>query len=130
MSFLKNLLKRYKAAPRNDATNLAPLQPTLNPKQQYLHNLWQENTTDAVQSQKSISVSTSASGLGLLFIIIDDLPHEFIWRAYIELHNAQLNKETGSSDKRTLKNNPLRIWIHAKYPQRVRRYLHSALILV
>ena len=46
-----------------------------------------------------------ASELGLLFIIIDKLPYEALWRLWLEQAGALQPK--------------VRIWIHAKFPDRV-----------
>eukprot|EP01041_Mallomonas_annulata_P006685 gene6685-13543_t len=54
----------------------------------------------------AIDKNASFSGLGLLFIIIDDFPHELIWRSWLKC-----GAEVGIP--------PVRIWVHAKYPEKV-----------
>jgi hypothetical protein len=74
-------------------------------------------------------------GLGILIIIIDELPHEPIWRLWLEhgiTEQSATKQNTSSSDavssagctKTPLSADysslPVRIWIHAKFPDRVR----------
>lgn len=49
--------------------------------------------------------------IGLLFIIIDDLPHELIWRLWLNLNNNNTNNNEN--------NNKFEIFIHAKYPEKI-----------
>jgi hypothetical protein len=139
MSSLKSMLKRYKAAPRNEESSKGPPEPTLTPKQQYLRNLWQENTTNpppGASASASLlspelpfpSVLASPQGLGLLFIIIDDLPHEWIWRCYIQLSQAQQQQRQQTHTPTEEHNPSIRVWIHAKFPDRVQRYTPLSII--
>jgi hypothetical protein len=75
-------------------------------------NIWRENLS---RSKRDL-VAPSFETLALLFIIIDDLPHELIWRIWLH--------QTKSREKKTI-----RIFIHAKYPDRIRsRWVRSHLV--
>lgn len=56
-----------------------------------------ENLHDTSQPQRS---------LGILFIIIDELPNELLWRLWLSENSSDISN--------------IRVWIHAKYPERVR----------
>ena len=120
---LKNMLKKYKAVPRNEPPP-PPAPEPVNKKLCYLQELHESYVSKHKEyvSSTSSTMSTapvppqSSRGLGLLFIIIDDLPHEYIWRTFIRMHEEQ-QRRSNSCDI-----NPIRVWIHAKYPQHVNRY--------
>lgn len=78
------------------------------------------------QSQQAIGGSSSsrkaevpAKGIGLLFIIIDDLPHEAIWRLWIEEGSKKL-RDQWAQDHPDCTVPHVRVWVHAKHPERVR----------
>jgi len=127
MSLMKSLLKKYKAAPRNDESSIIPTVPVLTPKQQYLLNLWKENNANTSPHSSSeeeamslLPACVSKNGLGLLFIIIDALPFEWVWRSFIQLYETQQKLHRQSSSSPSNEFPSIRVWIHAKYPSRVK----------
>jgi len=54
--------------------------------------------------------------LGLLFIIIDDFPHESIWRAWLSNCN---NSDSNSNNEKNSESCKVKILIHAKHPEKV-----------
>ena len=60
------------------------------------------------------TLSSDFGGLGILIIIIDSLPLEDIWRLWLEEGQRSV---TCTSEGVGV--NRCRIWIHAKYPERI-----------
>ena len=82
-------------------------------------------TTAAAAASHAAEVVSSSSGLGgsslaILVLIIDEFPHEALWRLWLQ---------RGSVHER----GRVRFLFHAKFPDRVRspwvKYVHSALTL-
>jgi hypothetical protein len=82
-------------------------------------------TTVAAAAAHAVEVVPSSSGLGgsslaILVLIIDEFPHEALWRLWLQRGSAH---ERGR----------VRFLFHAKFPDRVRspwvKYVHNALTL-
>lgn len=91
---------KYKSLDRN------PNKPNISTMTDTKQSRFRESVKTVCSSFEKSSCSQPCFGLGLLFIVIDDLPHELIWRKWLEL----------ASEKSRSK---VQIWIHAKYPDRV-----------
>ena len=88
---------------------------------EFTHNVSTVNTSEQLPF----------GGLGILIIIVDSLPHEILWRLwldhYIHHHSPQTvpSQTTSSSISTTSpatyqhESPPVQIWIHAKHPERV-----------
>ena len=81
------------------------------------------------EAQKEKEEMSGEIYLAVLLIIIDDLPHEAIWRLWEEHFSFGKEHATGESNtsdiaipyeqKRVVATAPVRFLIHAKYPERV-----------
>jgi hypothetical protein len=112
---MKSLLEKYQKISSKDSqeTPNSTFTPTINQISQFystFDRIWnenQQNSIDSRQSQSSRSENQSSfQSFGLLFIIIDDLPHELIWRAWLKSSHSSFT--------------PIQIFIHAKFPERIR----------
>ena len=107
MSFLASLAgyKKKSAEAARAAANPPPV------KVPYKHPLHDKLEQVRVESTSNISevpvLDTTPNGVTLMFMIIDALPFEAIWRIWLESSKKGLDKF-------------VRIIIHAKYPDRVR----------
>jgi hypothetical protein len=63
-------------------------------------------------------------GLGILLIIIDDLPHEPVWRILVE----QYERSNIKDNENNIIKKDIRFWIHAKYPDRVSPWVRERLV--
>ena len=84
-----------------------------------IQTLLQRNRASA-PTPTATEPSTPFGGLGILIIIVDALPHEALWRLWLEQYTAK----NASADPP-----PVRIWVHAKFPDRVRsRWVRERLV--
>ena len=69
-------------------------------------------------SSSSITTTQNCNKLAILFLIIDDFPHEAIWRTW--LHKTQSMNNTNDDDSSLSSLSPrVKIYFHAKYPDKV-----------
>jgi hypothetical protein len=122
MAFAK-LLSAYKKSSEAPARSAAENgRKQQNPILTKLTEIWEESKT---VSREEIEIPFG--GLGVLIIIVDDLPHEALWRLWLEhgindLKSSHRNSTTKSTEQIDVNeaNLPVRIWIHAKFPDRIR----------
>jgi hypothetical protein len=107
----KKLLKNYQTigsdkSSENNLSHSIPAPPSVVGHQTQFYSIyekiWKENLSKSVDTDSI--VIPALDSLALLFIIIDDLPHELIWRLWLH---------------QTLSKTTVRIFIHAKYPDRI-----------
>lgn len=108
MTSLAKLLSAYSSGEGANKTikERPPYKHTLHDT---LQSIW-EGCNSAGQAvddlQGDINICRDEGGLGLMFIIIDKLPFESIWRIWLE-QCSSIHQER------------VHIWIHAKFPDRV-----------
>jgi hypothetical protein len=103
---MKGLLSKYQKIHSKDPQETTALTPTpvlnqTSPFYSAFDRIRNENHQNSIDSNGL----SDFQSLGLLFIIIDDLPHELIWRAW-------LMTSTSSTS--------IKIFIHAKFPEKIR----------
>ena len=103
------MLEGYKALNRDRGQE--PAASSIS-KPEYFHPFYDtlKETHASVSTETSISAAeqTYSSGLGILLLIIDDLPLEAFWRVWLEAYNESATR------------GEVRLWVHAKHPERVR----------
>jgi hypothetical protein len=117
MSF-KDLLLGFKSAVRGDVKSgdqAVPSAPNYRPAA-YQHPLLAKLTSIAADKRAAATAPTSPSSadranihIGILLIIIDDLPHEAIWRLWAKYAQAPVSQQQIK----------VSFWIHAKFPDRI-----------
>ena len=121
MSFA-NLLASY----ANRSTTSGNQQPK-HEKEQRSQNLGphyhriQEVANEFTHNQSTANTSEPLpfGGLGILIIIVDSLPHEILWRLWLDHYTHHHSPQTTSSSMSTSSPPTVQIWIHAKYPERI-----------
>ena len=74
----------------------------------------------------SIAASNQTRGsselnLGILVMIIDDFPNELLWRLWLQQANTNVSNDVSTTSDGVLQESPqVRVWFHAKCPEKVR----------
>ena len=111
VSRMKGLLQKYQKIHSKDPQETTTSTPTPVPNQTTsYYSTYERIRNESIDSNiatplSEIPLPPSFESLGLLFIIIDDLPHELIWRAWL-----MTSKSSAS----------IKIFIHAKFPEKIR----------
>ena len=110
MSFLSSLAgyKKKSAEAARAAANPAPVKPPYkHPMFDKLVQIREDSLNDKESHNSSVSEQSEGNGgITLMFIIIDALPFEAIWRTWIECGSLEAKKSVD-------------VLIHAKYPDQV-----------
>lgn len=88
-----------------------------------MEDLKEETESDiseiANKTTTTIATTTkSCNKLAVLFLIIDDFPHEAIWRTWLNKTNSY-DADNSTSSSSLSSSTRVKIYIHAKYPEKV-----------
>ena len=114
MSSLSTLLASYKSLNRGkveEPESSSSKPQYFHPLYNTLNDLYKSNSTTTTAVSGATAEQPYSSGLGILLIIIDDLPLEAFWRLWIETYNA-VAASAGRGE--------VRVWVHAKHPNNVK----------
>lgn len=121
MSKFGDYLKNYKQGKhiqqeKASTAHLAPPTPSYSPLWSQIQEYNQLKTdanskpttseNDSIRSENLQDTSRPERSLGILFIIIDEMPNELLWRLWLSENSSDVSN--------------MRVWIHAKYPERVK----------
>lgn len=112
-----SLISSYNSSKGKKTTHNVIENANQHPLYSSLKEIWKNNNSNENDRFDTNLISSNIgrykNGLGILLIIIDELPHEAIWRVWLECgyHSYELLKKGIPSVK---------FWIHAKFPERVR----------
>ena len=122
MSSINDLLKKFKNRDGKGSLNPNNKKDVQQEKIKLFNNFKKTNEHICQSKSKSDNIEISTSSVGILIMIIDDFPHEKIWRKWLDTTNNS-NISTSISNINSINsinsNDSIKILIHAKNPENV-----------